>query len=126
MPARLQPVARVVVSSASSQHAMVRLLDECTDAWAAAIEFVVESDAELASTLSENSNERTRYARPDRVPTQVRSAAAKTGTWIADQPVLAAGRIELLWYLREQSISHAYHRYGNLGSRANEERAHPR
>jgi RHH-type proline utilization regulon transcriptional repressor/proline dehydrogenase/delta 1-pyrroline-5-carboxylate dehydrogenase len=35
-------------------------------------------------------------------------------------PVVAAGRIELLWYLREQSISFDYHRYGNLGRRAGE------
>jgi RHH-type proline utilization regulon transcriptional repressor/proline dehydrogenase/delta 1-pyrroline-5-carboxylate dehydrogenase len=28
-----------------------------------------------------------------------------------------------LWYLREQSISTDYHRYGNLGSRADEARA---
>jgi RHH-type proline utilization regulon transcriptional repressor/proline dehydrogenase/delta 1-pyrroline-5-carboxylate dehydrogenase len=37
--------------------------------------------------------------------------------------VLAHGRIELLRYLREQSISHDYHRYGNLGARAGEARA---
>ena len=43
----------------------------------------------------------------------------------ADTPVLAEGRIELLWYLREQSISHDYHRYGNLGPRGGERRAEP-
>ena len=37
-------------------------------------------------------------------------------------PVVAEGRIELLWYLREQSISDDYHRYGNLGDRRNEVR----
>ena len=35
----------------------------------------------------------------------------------------AEGRLELLWYVREQSISTDYHRYGNLGIRADEERA---
>jgi RHH-type proline utilization regulon transcriptional repressor/proline dehydrogenase/delta 1-pyrroline-5-carboxylate dehydrogenase len=29
----------------------------------------------------------------------------------------------MLWYLREQSISVDYHRYGNLGNRADEPRA---
>jgi RHH-type proline utilization regulon transcriptional repressor/proline dehydrogenase/delta 1-pyrroline-5-carboxylate dehydrogenase len=29
----------------------------------------------------------------------------------------------MLWYLREQSISVDYHRYGNLGNRADESRA---
>ena len=37
--------------------------------------------------------------------------------YIADTPVVAHGRVELLWYVREQSISHVYHRYGNLGLR---------
>ena len=36
--------------------------------------------------------------------------------------ILAVGRIELLWYLSEQSLSIDYHRYGNLGDRAAENR----
>jgi len=40
--------------------------------------------------------------------------------------VSAEGRLELLWYLREQSISTDYHRYGNLGTRADEPRAEVR
>jgi RHH-type transcriptional regulator, proline utilization regulon repressor / proline dehydrogenase / delta 1-pyrroline-5-carboxylate dehydrogenase len=38
-------------------------------------------------------------------------------------PVSGEGRLEMLWYLREQSVSTDYHRYGNLGLRANEKRA---
>jgi len=38
------------------------------------------------------------------------------------QPVIASGWIETLGYLQEQSISHDYHRYGNLGRRAQEPR----
>ena len=44
------------------------------------------------------------------------------GSFVADEPVMTHGRIELLWYVEEQSISDSYHRYGNLGSRANEDR----
>ena len=40
----------------------------------------------------------------------------------ARAPVLAQGRVELLWYLREQSISIDYHHYGNMGTREGEER----
>ena len=36
---------------------------------------------------------------------------------------LAEGRVELLWYVQEQSVSFDYHRYGNLGVRAGEPRA---
>lgn len=39
------------------------------------------------------------------------------GYTIIAGPVLANGRLELLNYLREVSISIAYHRYGNLGER---------
>jgi hypothetical protein len=31
--------------------------------------------------------------------------------------VLANGRLELRWYLREQTLSEVVHRYGNVGSR---------
>ncbi|HMI91341.1 MAG TPA: hypothetical protein VK509_08255, partial [Polyangiales bacterium] len=33
---------------------------------------------------------------------------------VASSSVLLTGRIELLHYLREQSVSQRYHRYGNL------------
>lgn len=45
--------------------------------------------------------------------------------YIADHPVLVHGRIELMWYVVEQSICNNYHRYGNLGTRMNEVRLEP-
>lgn len=47
-------------------------------------------------------------------------ATSYSACFIDTSPVLANGRIELLHYLREVSISHDYHRYGNLGLRENE------
>ncbi len=47
-------------------------------------------------------------------------AAAESTTYVAAAPVLANGRLELLHYLRELSISIDYHRYGNLGLREGE------
>ena len=94
-----------------------------TDSWAAAIEFVEESDEELAEAMHSGAAERVRYAAPDRVPDLIRRASADSYVYVADAPVLAHGRIELLWYLKEQSISHVYHRYGNLGRRGEEPRA---
>ncbi|HEY2573623.1 MAG TPA: proline dehydrogenase, partial [Verrucomicrobiaceae bacterium] len=87
------------------------------------VEQVVETDEELAERIAAqpaHATERVRYAAGDRVPRAVRIAAAQSGVYVADAPVIAEGRIELLWYLREQSISYDYHRYGNLGSRAGE------
>ena len=55
----------------------------------------------------------------------IRFAAAEALQYVADTPVSLHGRIELLWYVREQSVSHMYHRYGNLGFRGNEVRDEP-
>jgi RHH-type transcriptional regulator, proline utilization regulon repressor / proline dehydrogenase / delta 1-pyrroline-5-carboxylate dehydrogenase len=35
---------------------------------------------------------------------------------VSAAPVLLTGRIELLRYVREQSVSHRYHRYGSLAA----------
>ncbi len=105
--------------------ATARALDEFTDSWAARIEFMEQSDNELAAAIEEGTVEKVRFAGPDRVPRELRLVAGEHGVHLADRPVLAEGRIELLWYLREQSLSHAYHRYGNLGSRAAERRSEP-
>ncbi|MDE2927255.1 MAG: bifunctional proline dehydrogenase/L-glutamate gamma-semialdehyde dehydrogenase [Acidobacteriota bacterium] len=89
-------------------------LRELTGSWEESIEFIRETDHELA--------DRVRFAMPERVPGIVFRAAAASGVYLARTPVLAQGRVELLWYLREQSISIDYHRYGNLGIREGDER----
>jgi RHH-type proline utilization regulon transcriptional repressor/proline dehydrogenase/delta 1-pyrroline-5-carboxylate dehydrogenase len=99
------------------------LLHELTEPWGGGIEFVEETDAELAQMICQGQTERVRYAAPDRVPAEIFDAVKDTGLYIARAPVLTEGRIELLWYMCEQSISTDYHRYGNLGQRADEPRA---
>jgi RHH-type proline utilization regulon transcriptional repressor/proline dehydrogenase/delta 1-pyrroline-5-carboxylate dehydrogenase len=83
---------------------------------------IVEDDSQLAERILVGEIERIRYAAPERVPKAIFEAATQIQTYIARAPVLAEGRIELLWYLREQSISRDYHRYGNLGERGAEAR----
>ena len=115
---------RVTLSSSSDQESKVlRAIDQLTEAWGAGIEFVVESDSELAAIIAESQTDRVRYSSPDRVPLVVRQAIGDTGIYIASTPILQEGRIELLWYMMEQSISVDYHRYGNLGGRGFEERS---
>jgi len=101
---------------------MVALLDQLTEAWGAMVEFVEETDDELAEFVAMGGTHRVRYAAPDRAPTVVLAAVGDTGVFIARSPVVEAGRVELLWYLMEQSISDSYHRYGNLGGRSGEAR----
>jgi RHH-type proline utilization regulon transcriptional repressor/proline dehydrogenase/delta 1-pyrroline-5-carboxylate dehydrogenase len=99
------------------------LLHELSEPWGGRIEFVAETDAELAQVIRHGQTERVRYAAPDRVPAVIFAAVQDTGLYVARAPVLAEGRVELLWYVSEQSISSDYHRYGNLGPRADEPRA---
>lgn len=107
------------------ESAAVNLLEELTHSWAAAIEFVEETDEQVAVLVAQGQTDRLRYAASERVPDVIRRAAAQTGQYIAAGPVLPVGRVELLWYLREQSRSIDYHRYGNQGPRTGEPRAEP-
>ena len=116
---------RLTVSAADAGAPRLARLEALTEAWAGAIELVEESDAALARAVAAGQTERVRFAGPDRVPAAVRRAAAEAGHDLADAPVCAEGRIELLWYLREQSLCVDYHRYGNLGARAGEPRTPP-
>ena len=115
---------RVTVSL--SPHASspgLKVLEELTETWAGDIEFVEESDEQLAQVVRDRQTDRLRYAAPDRAPEGVLRAAADAGVAVLRSPVLIEGRVELLWYLQEQSLSIDYHRYGNLGTRASEDRA---
>jgi len=125
--------ARVCAAKTVGCHATVSLpkdwsspatdwLRELTRSWLGAVDFIEESDDELAAQIRDCQTDRVRYAGPERVTAIIHRAAAESGVYLAHAPVLAQGRVELLWYLREQSLSIDYHRYGNLGIRADKER----
>ena len=101
----------------------VSLLEQLSESWAGAVEFIEETDAQLAEAIRVRQTDRVRYAAPDRAPVSVLHAGAEAGVCVINTTVSGEGRLEMLWYLREQSISTDYHRYGNLGVRANEKRA---
>lgn len=121
--------SRVIISKppnlAGAAADAVEKLDRMTDPWAGAIEFVEESDDALAEFIRLGDTDRLRYAAPSRVPGAIRAAAAEVGYYVADAPVSMHGRIELVWYVQEQSFSRVYHRYGNLSTRYDELRAEP-
>jgi len=98
-------------------------LQGLTADWSPAVDMAREDDEALAALVAAGQIERVRYAAPERVSDVVRQAAARAGLYLAVEPVLAEGRIELLHYLREQSLCIDYHRYGNLGARADEDRS---
>ena len=115
---------RVAISTPPRlDSAAVRRLETLTEAWAGAIEFVEETDTQLAQAIGEGQVDRVRYAAPERASLEVLQAGNAANGCVVSVPVSAEGRLELLWYVREQSISTDYHRYGNLGTRADELRA---
>lgn len=91
----------------------------CSADWAARYPFmvsltpvphVVETDAELAERIEEL--ERIRLV--GELSVALLDASMAAGVHIGTGPVLGVGRVELLHYVREQSLSIAYHRHGNL------------
>lgn len=98
----------------------VDTLEGLTRNWAADMEFIEESDDELVAAIDEGEVDRVRYASASEVPLSIRQAADSKFVYIADAPVSPNGRVELLWYVREQSLCIDYHRYGNLGFRTDE------
>jgi hypothetical protein len=54
------------------------------------------------------------------VPISVLQAGTGAGACALSTSVSGEGRLEMVWYLYKQSISTDYHRYGNLGGRADE------
>src|SRR5206468_2382841 len=78
---------------------------------------VTESESDLIERLrSSDGVERLRLL--DLVSFGLRAAAHEVGAAVIDAPVLAVGRLELRWYLREQTVARVVHRYGNVMERA--------
>jgi len=77
-----------------------------------------QSDDDLVKIIHQFQS--VRYAGNERVSHKILETAAQQGLYISRDKVFMDGRIELLQYLREQSICVNYHRYGNLGERITE------
>jgi RHH-type proline utilization regulon transcriptional repressor/proline dehydrogenase/delta 1-pyrroline-5-carboxylate dehydrogenase len=72
---------------------------------------IVESDASFASRIP--SYERVRVCSPA-IPDEYYRVAAAHDRYIATAPPVSEGRVELLHYIKEQSIAYEYHRYGSI------------
>lgn len=57
------------------------------------------------------------YSDIKKVPKMIFKECARSLTFIVRQKPMMEGRLELLNYFEEQSVSHSFHRYGNLGER---------
>ena len=59
--------------------------------------------------------QRVRFLHPENVTQNIYEQVADKAIYIASTPFVSHGRLELMHYFIEQSISNSYHRYGNLG-----------
>ncbi len=75
------------------------------------ISTIVESEETFIPKINNYSRIRTCSAN---IGVEIFKEAAKSGLYIATAAPVVEGRIELLHYLKEQSISFEYHRYGSI------------
>ena len=107
----------VLAACAAGTSLTVSLVPEARPwAWladASGVDCAVEAEAGFVERLAHPGDaERVRAWEP--ISTAARAAANGTGITVIDAPVLANGRLELRWYLREQAVSRTLHRYGNV------------
>ncbi|MGA1932113.1 proline dehydrogenase family protein [Arcobacter sp. YIC-464] len=76
---------------------------------------VVQSEEKMMKNIS--SYDRVIYSDIAKVSPAVFEEANKSVTFIVRQKPMMEGRLELLNYFIEQSVSHSFHRYGNIGAR---------
>ncbi|TWU59444.1 Bifunctional protein PutA [Rubripirellula tenax] len=96
--------------------------DAIADAVPGLVEPIDESDEALADRIESGDVKRMRRLNANRCQRRSAVACATEFVTVISEPVLAEAKIECLRYLDEQSISHDYHRYGNLGRRSEESR----
>jgi RHH-type proline utilization regulon transcriptional repressor/proline dehydrogenase/delta 1-pyrroline-5-carboxylate dehydrogenase len=78
------------------------------------VQGVVEDEAELRARLNAGNLVYDRLRALGPLSTALRRAIHAADISVVDAPVVANGRLELRYYLREQSISQTVHRYGTI------------
>lgn len=76
-------------------------------------ELFIEDENELINAIG--SHERVRFLTDEPISQNIYQAVSDDAIYISNEPFVAHGRLEMLHYYIEQSISDSYHRYGNLG-----------
>lgn len=98
----------------SAEH-VFELAQELLEIKELGLSVTIESQEQLIQRLSEGVIQQVRMFSPPNA--QLQEAFAKAACNVKVAAMLANGRIELLNFLREVSVSYNYHRYGNLGER---------
>ena len=98
------------------------LLESPADYVPGLVDPVEETIDQLAQRIRDGDVNRIRFLSPSDEHTPLLHACGEMFVTTIDEPVLLDGRIECLRFMDEQSVSNNYHRYGNLGRRAEETR----
>jgi RHH-type proline utilization regulon transcriptional repressor/proline dehydrogenase/delta 1-pyrroline-5-carboxylate dehydrogenase len=115
----LAPLVQVVLAALTCGAPLTVSLSPDRDDldWLAGLstaQVVVEDEISLITRLNAGDvvYDRLRALAP--LSTALRRALNETGISVIDTPVLANGRLDLRYYLREQALSQTIHRYGNI------------
>ncbi len=115
--AKVSGVALHVSIDATLENSVVSFLYEKKDTLLKVGDKIArESEDEFVKCFS--NVDRLIYSNISKVSKYVFKEAAKLAKFIVRGTPMMEGRLELLNYFEEQSISHSYHRYGNIGVRA--------
>ncbi len=115
--AKVSGVALHVSVDASVENSVISFLYENKETLLNSSDIILrESEKEFVKCFTKV--DRLIYSDILKVSTYVFEEAAKLAKFIVRANPMMEGRLELLNYFEEQSISHSYHRYGNLGARA--------
>lgn len=117
LAAKVSKVSLHVSIEASLENAVVSFLFENKEALLDKGDVVVRED-EKQFVACFKDVQRVLYADESRISDFIFEQASKIAKFIVRAKPLMDGRLELLNFFQEQSISHSYHRYGNIGARA--------
>ncbi|NJL33018.1 MAG: aldehyde dehydrogenase family protein [Chloroflexaceae bacterium] len=114
-----ETICQVVLAAATCGVPLtVSLTPEADPIWSRlatdnGVAVLFEDEMQLITRL-QTANPYERMRAPGRLSLAVRRAAQFATLAVIDAPVLANGRLELRYYMREQAIAQTLHRYGNI------------
>jgi RHH-type proline utilization regulon transcriptional repressor/proline dehydrogenase/delta 1-pyrroline-5-carboxylate dehydrogenase len=120
-----ETVSRMLAAKVSGVHFKVSVnnntlvksfLDNAKELFSVRDALIEQSDEEFVKFIK--NYDRVIYSDISKVSAFVFEEARKSLTFIIRAKPMMEGRLELLNYFIEQSISHSFHRYGNIGARA--------
>ncbi len=103
-------------------HGIKHLINSLADELPGSIDPIDEDDTAIINRIHDRQVSRLRMLTDAELSPSLWTACTDAFVTVIADPVLRDGHMECLRYLNEQSLSHDYHRYGNLGRRSGETR----